>query len=53
MENKTLIISVINKAYTEQDTKANTTMLDIFMDSFWFGENTRQLRDHACFACFC
>ncbi|EXC44881.1 hypothetical protein L484_000628 [Morus notabilis] len=46
--NKTVIIAVINRAYADQDIymKADTTMLDIFLDSFWLGENTRALRDH-------
>ncbi|KAM6589553.1 hypothetical protein CsatA_012158 [Cannabis sativa] len=47
MGNKTVIIGVINRAYAEQDLKGDTTMLDIFLDSFWLGdEDTRKLRDH-------
>ncbi|KAF4356461.1 hypothetical protein G4B88_015295 [Cannabis sativa] len=47
MGNKTVIIVVINRAYAEQDLKGDTTMLDIFLDSFWLGgEETRKLRDH-------
>lgn len=46
MDNKTVIIAVINKAYADQDIKADTTMLDLFLDSFWLGEDTRSLRDH-------
>ncbi|PON58850.1 Nucleotide-diphospho-sugar transferase [Parasponia andersonii] len=46
MENKTVIIAVINKAYADQDMKADTTMLDIFLDSLWLGEDTKKLRDH-------
>lgn len=46
MENKTVIIAVINKAYADQDMKSDTSMLDIFLDSFWLGEGTKQLRDH-------
>ena len=32
----------MNKAYTEGDKP----MLDIFLDGFWLGENTRQLTKH-------
>ncbi|XP_073126055.1 uncharacterized protein At1g28695-like [Henckelia pumila] len=39
---KTLIITVINKAYVEGDK----SMLDLFLDGFWMGENTRNLTDH-------
>lgn len=45
-ENKTVIISVINKAYADQDVKEEITMLDLFLDSFWLGENTRALLPH-------
>ncbi|KAI8540234.1 hypothetical protein RHMOL_Rhmol09G0246600 [Rhododendron molle] len=41
-ENKTVIIAVVNKAYVEGEK----SMLDLFLDSFWLGENTRVLRDH-------
>jgi hypothetical protein len=46
MANKTVIITIINKAYAEQDIKADTTMLDLFLESFWLGEDTRPLLDH-------
>ncbi|PON99766.1 Nucleotide-diphospho-sugar transferase [Trema orientale] len=46
MENKTVIIAVVNRAYVDQDVKADTTMLDIFLDSFWLGEDTKKLVDH-------
>lgn len=46
MANKTVIIAVINKAYADQDITDETTMLDIFLDSFWLGEDTKPLRDH-------
>ena len=46
MKNKTVIIAVINRAYADQEMKADTTMLDIFLDSFWLGEDTKKLRDH-------
>ena len=46
MGNKTVIIAVVNKAYAVQDVKADTTMLDLFIESFWQGEGTRELIDH-------
>lgn len=46
MANKTVIIAVVNKAYADQGIKADTTMLDLFLESFWLGENTRPLLDH-------
>ncbi|KAJ0112332.1 hypothetical protein Patl1_00062 [Pistacia atlantica] len=46
MPNKTVIIAVVNKAYVEQTVEADTTMLDIFLESFWLGVGTRQLLDH-------
>ncbi|KAH7841663.1 hypothetical protein Vadar_032794 [Vaccinium darrowii] len=45
-ENKSLIIAVVNKAYVEGEK----SMLDLFLDSFWLGENTRGLRDHILIA---
>ncbi|KAF8379172.1 hypothetical protein HHK36_028601 [Tetracentron sinense] len=42
MANKTVIIAMVNKAYVEGDK----TMLDLFLDSFWLGEETRSLVDH-------
>ncbi|XP_024995947.1 uncharacterized protein At1g28695-like [Cynara cardunculus var. scolymus] len=42
MANKTVIIAVVNKAYTEGDKP----MLDMFLDGFWLGEDTRQLKNH-------
>ncbi|GMN48295.1 hypothetical protein TIFTF001_017459 [Ficus carica] len=45
-ENKTVIIAVINKAYAEQNINDETTMLDLFINSFWLGEDTKQLLDH-------
>ncbi|BBG97256.1 Nucleotide-diphospho-sugar transferase family protein [Prunus dulcis] len=44
--NKTVIIAVVNKAYAVQEVKADTTMLDLFIESFWQGEDTRHLLDH-------
>ncbi|XP_065859786.1 uncharacterized protein At1g28695-like [Euphorbia lathyris] len=48
MPNKTVIIVVINKAYAEPPTtgKSESAMLDIFLESFWLGEDTRRLLDH-------
>ncbi|XP_030966732.1 uncharacterized protein At1g28695-like [Quercus lobata] len=46
MANKTVIITIINKAYAVQDIQADTTMLDLFLESFWLGENTRPLLDN-------
>ncbi|XP_022719873.1 uncharacterized protein At1g28695-like [Durio zibethinus] len=46
MPNKTVIITVVNKAYVEQSVDEETTMLDLFLESFWFGEGTRPLLDH-------
>lgn len=40
--NKTLIIAMVNKAYVEGDKP----MLDMFLDSFWLGEDTRDLVNH-------
>ncbi|PRQ59697.1 putative nucleotide-diphospho-sugar transferase [Rosa chinensis] len=42
MENKTVIIAIINKAYVEGDK----SMLDLFLDGFWLGEDTRNLINH-------
>ncbi|KAJ6386714.1 hypothetical protein OIU78_016615 [Salix suchowensis] len=42
-ENKAVIIAVVNKAYVEGDDRS---MLDLFLDSFWHGENTRGLVDN-------
>lgn len=46
MANKTVVIAVINKAYADQGVKDDTTMLDVFLSSFWLGEDTRKLLDH-------
>ncbi|XP_028804710.1 uncharacterized protein At1g28695 [Neltuma alba] len=43
---KTVIITVINKAYAEADVEPGTAMLDLFLESFWVGEGTRPLVDH-------
>ncbi|KAI3704962.1 hypothetical protein L1987_75192 [Smallanthus sonchifolius] len=42
MADKTVIITIVNRTYTEGDTP----MLDIFLDGFWLGEDTRQLTNH-------
>ncbi|XP_011017401.1 PREDICTED: uncharacterized protein At1g28695-like [Populus euphratica] len=44
--NKTVIIAVVNKAYVDQTIHAETTMLDLFLESLWLGEDTRPLLDH-------
>nr|GMD10472.1 Nucleotide-diphospho-sugar transferase protein [Ipomoea batatas] len=41
-ENKTVIIAVVNKAYVDGDK----SMLDLFLDGFWVGEDTRSLVKH-------
>ncbi|XP_009776156.2 uncharacterized protein At1g28695-like [Nicotiana sylvestris] len=41
-ENKTVIITVVNKAYIEGDKP----MVDLFLDGFWQGEGTRELVNH-------
>ncbi|KAF8044379.1 hypothetical protein BT93_A2389 [Corymbia citriodora subsp. variegata] len=40
--NKTVILTVVNKAYVEGDK----SMLDLFLDGFWLGEGTRPLIHH-------
>ncbi|KAB2596557.1 hypothetical protein D8674_032007 [Pyrus ussuriensis x Pyrus communis] len=42
MANKTVIIAIVNKAYVEGDKP----MLDLFLDGFWLGEDTRGLISH-------
>ncbi|KAJ6410559.1 hypothetical protein OIU84_007331 [Salix udensis] len=42
-ENRTVIIAMVNKAYVEGDDKS---MLNLFLNSFWLGENTRDLIHH-------
>ncbi|XP_043716129.1 uncharacterized protein At1g28695-like [Telopea speciosissima] len=46
MENKTLIIAMINKAYVEGDNPGGMTMLDLFLEAFWLGEDTIPLLDN-------
>ncbi|XP_058207467.1 uncharacterized protein At1g28695-like isoform X2 [Rhododendron vialii] len=41
-ENKTVIIAVVNKAYVEGDK----SMLDLFLDGFWIGDDTQGLVNH-------
>ncbi|KAJ4957909.1 hypothetical protein NE237_025020 [Protea cynaroides] len=45
MENRTVIIAILNKAYVEGDAPGKT-MLDMFLEAFWVGENTIPLLDH-------
>ncbi|XP_047323788.1 uncharacterized protein At1g28695-like [Impatiens glandulifera] len=40
--NKTVIITVVNKAYAEGDKP----MLDLFLDGFWLGNDTQDLINH-------
>ncbi|KAI4383034.1 hypothetical protein MLD38_008915 [Melastoma candidum] len=40
--NRTLIITMVNRAYVEGDKP----MLDLFLDSFWLGEGTRPLTNN-------
>uniref|UniRef100_A0A803NBG9 Nucleotide-diphospho-sugar transferase domain-containing protein n=1 Tax=Chenopodium quinoa TaxID=63459 RepID=A0A803NBG9_CHEQI len=43
-DNKTVIIAVVNKAYVEGEVVPN--MLDLFLEGFLAGENTRELVNH-------
>ncbi|XP_059313045.1 uncharacterized protein At1g28695-like [Lycium ferocissimum] len=45
-EEKTVIITVINKAYVESHNGEYPSMFDLFLESFWEGESTRPLLDH-------
>ncbi|XP_042495309.1 uncharacterized protein At1g28695-like [Macadamia integrifolia] len=45
MENKTVIIAILNKAYADGGSPGKT-MLDLFLEGFWQGEETRGLVDH-------
>ncbi|GMP62167.1 hypothetical protein CsSME_00024366 [Camellia sinensis var. sinensis] len=49
MANKTVIITVVNKAYAESHDDTYPSMLDLFLESFWLGEETRPLIDHLLF----
>ncbi|KAF7148954.1 hypothetical protein RHSIM_Rhsim03G0156000 [Rhododendron simsii] len=42
MENKTVIIAMVNKAYVEGDK----SILDLFLGSFWLGDGTQGLINH-------
>ncbi|RZS09127.1 hypothetical protein BHM03_00040179, partial [Ensete ventricosum] len=44
MDNRTLVIAILNKAYVEQNT-----MLDLFLQSLGGGEDTEFLIDHLLF----
>ncbi|KAM7472015.1 hypothetical protein LguiA_010198 [Lonicera macranthoides] len=46
MANRTVIIAMVNKAYVEERDENYPTMLDLFLESFWMGEETRELLDH-------
>ena len=43
--NKTVIITMVNKAYVKEVGRGST-MLDLFLESFWEGEGTLPLLDH-------
>ncbi|KAK4372367.1 hypothetical protein RND71_007751 [Anisodus tanguticus] len=45
-EEKTVIITVINKAYVEPHNGEYPSMFDLFLDGFWEGEMTRPLMDY-------
>ncbi|XP_043716127.1 uncharacterized protein At1g28695-like [Telopea speciosissima] len=45
--NKTVIIAMINKAYVEGDNNpGGITLLDLFLEAFWVGEDTIPLLNH-------
>lgn len=46
MEEKTVIITIINKAYVEPYKGEYPSMFDLFLEGFWEGEMTRPLLDH-------
>ncbi|CAK9133480.1 unnamed protein product [Ilex paraguariensis] len=46
MADRTVIIAVVNKAYVEPHDNKSPAMFDIFLESFWLGEDTRPLLDH-------
>lgn len=46
MEEKTVIITVINKAYVEPHNGEYPSMFDLFLEGFWEGEGTRVLLEH-------
>ncbi|XP_043718344.1 uncharacterized protein At1g28695-like isoform X2 [Telopea speciosissima] len=45
MVNKTVIIVMVNKAYADGGSPGKT-MLDLFLEGFWVGDETRGLVDH-------
>ncbi|XP_043710502.1 uncharacterized protein At1g28695-like [Telopea speciosissima] len=45
MANKTVIIAIVNKAYADGGSRGKT-MLDLFLEGFWLGDDTRGLVDH-------
>ncbi|KAL3381010.1 hypothetical protein AABB24_001245, partial [Solanum stoloniferum] len=46
MAEKTVIITVINKAYVEPYNGEYPSMFDLFLEGFWEGESTRVLLEH-------
>ncbi|XP_042499945.1 uncharacterized protein At1g28695-like [Macadamia integrifolia] len=45
MVNKTVIIAMVNKAYADGGSPGKT-MLDLFLEGFWLGDDTQGLVDH-------
>lgn len=43
---KTVIITVVNRAYVEPNNDHYPTMFDLFLEGFWVGEETKSLLDH-------
>lgn len=48
MPNRTVIITIVNRAYADPGAEVGTgeTLLDLFVRSLWLGEGTRGLLDH-------
>ncbi|KAK6143006.1 hypothetical protein DH2020_023354 [Rehmannia glutinosa] len=46
MANKTVIITIVNKAYVEPHENEHPTMFDLFLEGFWAGEETKPLVNH-------
>ncbi|KAA8515820.1 hypothetical protein F0562_018569 [Nyssa sinensis] len=46
MADRTVIVAIVNKAYVEPQDDRYPSMLDLFLESFWLGEDTRSLLDH-------
>ncbi|XP_011093502.1 uncharacterized protein At1g28695-like [Sesamum indicum] len=47
MPNKTVVLTVINKAYVDPPVTGDSpSMFDLFLEAFWAGEGTRPLVEH-------